>query len=113
MLHRSTPLKGFRHHALVVWELPLDEARYQGATALPEHQMVLQRCHVNGFLLAIDGKTADLFQRLAGHNDPQLLPEGYGASGMCQTMTIRGHHADLLAITGHQHTAQGITGLVM
>src|SRR2546425_13247276 len=113
MLHRSTTLKGFRHYTLVIWELPLDKARHQGGAALAEHQMVLQRRYINGLLLAIRGKTADLLERLARHNDPQLLPKRHGASGMCQTMAIRGHHGDFLAITGHQHTTQGITGLIM
>src|SRR5712691_133461 len=113
MLHRSTALKGFRHHALIIWKLSLDETRHQGGTALPEHQMILQRRHVYCLFLAVSRKTADLLKRLTGHNDSQISPERHGASGLRQAVAIRGHHNQLLTITDHQHATQSVTRLVM
>src|SRR6266446_10743657 len=98
MFYRSTALKGFRHHALIIWKLSLDETRHQGGTALPEHQMILQRCHFHHLFLAVSRKTTDLLKRLTGHNDPQLSPERHGASGLRQAVAIRGHHNQLLTI---------------
>src|SRR5215467_13024098 len=113
MLYRSTTLKGFRHHALIIWKLSLDETRHQGGTALPEHQMILQRRHAYFLFLAVSRKTADLLKRLTGHNDSQISLERHGAFGMRQAVAVRSHHNQLLIITDHQHAAQRVSRLIM